>query len=144
MLSPAKFAVIECAPAASADVVNVAFPVPSSGPVPSVVPVQVPADAVPSQKVTEPLLGTSKFELSVPVKTTDWLKVELVPVEAPTEALHVAHCSWNCRLQLPRLPESIGFKGGAFTSTYSFHVPFGSRPLNCDAKVKVPSFAASG
>jgi hypothetical protein len=109
-LSPAKFAVIECAPAARADVVNVAWPVPSSGPVPRVVPVQVPAEALPSQNVTLPP-GCSKFELTAAVNITDWLKVELVPVEAATDVLQVGHCSSKRNDQLLIEPVSAGAPG---------------------------------
>lgn len=137
MLSPAKFAVIECTPTANAEVVNVAWPVPSSGPVPSVVPVHVPPAALPSQNVTLPA-GCSKFELTVAVNVTDWLNVELVPVEAPTDVLQVGHLSSKIKLQpLAKLPKSPP----APSKTYKFQVPLGSRPPKIDVNVSIPNGA---
>ena len=61
---------MECAPTATAEGVKVALPVPSSVPVPTVVP--------PSLKVTVPV-GVPLPEtvgVTVAVKVTDWLNTE--------------------------------------------------------------------
>jgi hypothetical protein len=97
VVSPPKMAVMECAPAASAEVVRVVCPATSSVPVPIVV--------VPSRKVTIPVGVPIELLLTVAVNVTDCPVVEGLIDEVTTVVVvvTVTVCVSGAELLLPKV-----------------------------------------